>query len=234
MSDPTVQPHPADTYLAQVGAALADLPEAERAELLAEVEEHLTETVRELDARADDAGLVARLGSPLAYAAELRAGAGLAPLPEPGTGPVPTSEHQSIRQWAATVAATPVLRGSLDYLRDLKPAWWALRGYLLVALMLATLTQGVHILTGGAGSQLHTFGSYQLALVSPGPNEGHRAYLLLILAAVIASIVLGRAAPRFPAPARLALGALDLAAVVTLLAYPTWWLAPAFRTFIGL
>lgn len=100
--------------------------------------------------------------------------------------------------------------------------------------MLAILTQGLHILRGGAGSQLHTFGYYQLAFVSPGANEGHPAYLLIALAAVIASVGLGRTAPRLPVPARLLLGALDLAAVFTFLAYPTWWLAPAFRTFIAL
>lgn len=234
MSDPTVQPHPVHTYLTQVSTALADLPDLERTELLAEVEEHLAETLRDLDADADHPGLVGRLGSPLAYAAELRAGAGLAPPAEPGKERVPAGEHQSIREWVDTLAATPVLQGPLHYLRDLKPAWWALRAYLLVGLVLAILAQGLHVLGGGAGSQLHTFGYYQLAFVSPGPNGGHRAFLLIVLAAVIASVVLGRAAPRLPAPARLLLGALDLAAVFAFLAYPTWWLAPAFRTFIAL
>jgi hypothetical protein len=247
VTDPTVQPHPANTYLSEVNTALADLPDVERAELMAEVKEHLDEALRELDAGADHQALVVRLGTPTAYAAELRASAGLAPLPEPAATSAPSGKNESSREWVKALAATPALRGSLSYLRDLRPAWWALRGYLLVALMLAILTQGLQILPSGVadigprqlahpalGDLLHTIGYYDLAFVDPGPNAGHPIYLLIVLGAVIASVMLGRAAPRLPVPARLLIGALNLAAVFAFFAYPTWWLGPAFRSFAGL
>jgi uncharacterized membrane protein len=99
VTDPTVQPHPANTYLSEVNTALADLPDVERAELMAEVKEHLDEALRELDAGADHQALVVRLGTPTAYAAELRASAGLAPLPEPAATSAPSGENESIREW---------------------------------------------------------------------------------------------------------------------------------------
>lgn len=55
-----------------------------------------------------------------------------------------------------------------------------------------------------------------------------------MLAAVVTSVVLGRCAGRLPHPVRLAMTALDVLAVFTLLAYPTWWMGPAFAYFAAL
>ena len=65
-------------YAAEVRAQFADLPDAESADLLEDLEDHLREVA------AEDAGtLRERLGAPAAYARELRQAAG---LPEPGEG----------------------------------------------------------------------------------------------------------------------------------------------------
>ncbi len=89
-------------FLAGVRAALADLPETEVAEILDDVRAHLAELRAEsvAEAGAESGGgapagsglgaLTARLGTPAAYAAELRTAAGYptAPLPaaRPGRG----------------------------------------------------------------------------------------------------------------------------------------------------
>src|SRR5262245_27801142 len=60
-------------YLGRVRAALADLPTDARDELIEDLPDHLAEVL------AEDAGtLTERLGEPEAYAAELRAAAGMA------------------------------------------------------------------------------------------------------------------------------------------------------------
>ena len=69
-------------YAAAVRAAVADLGDDERAQLLDDLEAHLHEVAAE-----SGTPLTARLGPPEAYAAELRAAYG-APPPRPGGGPV--------------------------------------------------------------------------------------------------------------------------------------------------
>jgi HAAS domain-containing protein len=226
VSEPVVLPGAAQMYLSHVSAALADLSDTDRVELLAEVHEHLTETALAADYADDYAVLVERLGDPRRYAAELRAGADLPPAPE-GDETAGSADGPSIRDWLTAKAAMPPIRELRRYLLDLRPAWWALRGYLLVALLLAVLTQG-------SGYRLHTFGSYAEALDPRGNSGRSPAWVLAVVAAVVASIALGRTTPRFPPAARLAVVVLDAAAVFTFFAYPTWWLAPAFRSFAGL
>ena len=63
-------------YATAVRAAFADLPAPERELLLEDLEDHLAEVAAE-----GEGPLAARLGAPEAYAAELRASAG---LPAPG------------------------------------------------------------------------------------------------------------------------------------------------------
>lgn len=67
----------ARAYLAAVREALAGLPADEVADITEELREHLTDVVDELGADADAEALVARLGPPRDYAAELRVAAGL-------------------------------------------------------------------------------------------------------------------------------------------------------------
>jgi len=68
-----------DRFLTRMRAALSDLPPAEVDELLEDTEEH----VRELSREHGEDQLELRLGSPEAYAAELRSTAGYPPPPEP-------------------------------------------------------------------------------------------------------------------------------------------------------
>ena len=95
----------AQSYLDRVGAALADLPDEERADLLDELGTHVDEIAAE-----GASSLEARLGSPEDYAAELRASAG---------GQV----------WLDR----PFVASMWDFLGSLRPAWWVLRGWLIVA-----------------------------------------------------------------------------------------------------
>ncbi|PRX48342.1 hypothetical protein B0I33_104158 [Prauserella shujinwangii] len=70
-------------YLARVRTALADLPAAEVDEILDDVRPHLLEIAAELGERAGVDAMSERIGTPEAYAAELRA-AGDYPPPPPG------------------------------------------------------------------------------------------------------------------------------------------------------
>ena len=99
-----------DAYAAQVRAALADLPAADRDDLLADLEDHLTEVAAEGE-------LTELLGAPAAYAAELRSSAGLPPPSAAGDRPA--------RVRPAWLTAT------LDFLPELRPGWWVLRGLLI-------------------------------------------------------------------------------------------------------
>ena len=165
-----------DAYVEGVRQALAGIDPATREELLEDLPEHLAEV------QAEGTGtLVERLGTPEAYAAELRATAGLiGGFPDP-----PTSRFASpaeirgrvealLRQ--ADVRVGPVIGypKASDFLVLLRPAWWVLRGY-LAAMALAVLlntNDGIGLL----------------------PRLGHNELVALILltGAVIASILLGK------------------------------------------
>jgi hypothetical protein len=110
-----------DRYVAEVAAHLGALPEADRAELLDDLREHLAEVAAEADG-----SLVSRLGSPADYAAELLASAGLAPGQE-RAGLV----EQARATWRMVEASTPY-RSVADFLPELRPAWWVLRAIALV------------------------------------------------------------------------------------------------------
>ena len=112
-------------YVEAVRAALADLPAATRDELLEDLPEHLAEVQDE-----DTGSLADRLGTPEAYAAELRATADLAAPDEP---------EDRYAEWRDTVlsrlrAADTWIGPSIGYERAseffilLRPAWWVLRG----------------------------------------------------------------------------------------------------------
>jgi hypothetical protein len=125
-------------YVEAVRAALADLPDATRDELLEDLPEHLAEV------KADGAGsLTDRLGTPEAYAAELRATAGfVGGFPDP---PPPRTDHwaefrdPALRRLRALDVKVGPLFGyakASQFLVLLRPAWWVLRGY-LVAMVVA-------------------------------------------------------------------------------------------------
>jgi hypothetical protein len=118
-------------YVFAVRAALGDLPESLRDELLEDLPEHLAEVL------ADGEGsLTERLGSPEAYAADLRGTAGfVGGFPDP---PARTHQLAELRDQAlARLRAADVRLGPIlgyprvsDFLVLLRPAWWVLRGYL--------------------------------------------------------------------------------------------------------
>jgi hypothetical protein len=150
-------------YVAEVGLALADLPDEERDELLEDVGLHVGEVERE---GADD--LVARLGPPDAFAAELRAAAGLPPRPAPAPVPLRAVLTRHLERIGNR------LRWVGD-LRDLAPAWWVARAYVGVTVVAAVVGDG--------------WSSTRPWL----PSIGSDAFsVALLLAAVVASVALGR------------------------------------------
>lgn len=145
MSEPTiVMREDVESYVEAVGRRLTDLPDEERADLLDELREHATSITRE-DSAVD---LVRRLGTPDAYAAELRAAAG---LPEPGRRGIGTW----LRGIGARVAASRWWPAVGRFARDMTPVAWAVRGAVAVWLVLLVLgdlgsTARVLLLLAGA------------------------------------------------------------------------------------
>ena len=121
------------TYAASVRAALSDLPPDQADVLLEDLEDHLREV-------ATDAGgsLAERLGPPDQYARELRAAYGVA---HAGA----TRQHPLLRD--VTVAISRVTTSSWyrqvrAFLPELRPAWWVLRAYLAVLIVMAAISPG--------------------------------------------------------------------------------------------
>jgi hypothetical protein len=163
-------------YVFAVRAALGDLPESLRDELLEDLPEHLAEVL------ADGEGsLTERLGSPEAYAADLRATAGfVGGFPDPPTRIrrlVEVRDRALARLRAADIRFGPLLGYARvsEFLVLLRPAWWVLRGYLaamVFAWMLDTSPQPIGLLPRIGGSEV--------------------VALLLLGGAILASIWLGR------------------------------------------
>lgn len=107
-------------YAAAVRAALADVPAERSEELLDDLEEHLAEVAAD-----DDAPLVFRLGSPEAYAHELRTAAGLPAGPGDGAAGSGAGLVDRLRSWG------PV-REVEAFLPELRPAWWVVRAWAAV------------------------------------------------------------------------------------------------------
>jgi YD repeat-containing protein len=130
---PTVNDRVRD-FVAAVGEHFADLPGAERDELLTDLEQHLTE----LAAEAPDV-LETEIADPAAYAAELRAGAGLSDrTKEPGPiARLTTATRDRVRR----VLDHPRLTPLHELLPTLRPAWWIVRGWAPVVI-LAMMLQG--------------------------------------------------------------------------------------------
>src|SRR3954447_13554507 len=164
----------AQDYLAAVELELADLPVDDRSALLEDLSLHL----EAMAAEDDDRPLAVRLGQPSTYAAELRAAAGL-----PARGASPGSGGLDLRARVDAVLASaafrrvaPALRGTGRLLAELRPAWWVLRGYLVVL---------VPCMVGR---------DYAEDFPVPAPMRSHLLGVLLVAAAVAGSVVLGRRA----------------------------------------
>ncbi len=142
----------AEAYLAAVRAELGHLSEEERGDLLEDLALHLAEVaVDDADGEEGPVGLVARLGQPAEYAAELRAAAGLPARPDspPSADPTTTSLFDTLaRSQAVRLARSgwqhPWAREARAFLAQLAPAWWLLRGYLVVALVTWRSADGVN------------------------------------------------------------------------------------------
>lgn len=157
-------------YLAAVRGHLADLPADERDDLLEDLEAHVHEVAAATDGPLDEA-----LGSAAAFAAELRASAGLAP-----SAGRRGRTLDRLRRRADTVGRHPWTRAVVAFLPELRPAWWVARGWLLVWL-LAEATGG----DAGWFPLPELFGNAFVGLVATAP-------------AVAWSVRLGRS----PAPLR--------------------------------
>lgn len=132
MADETPQDDVA-RYAAAVRAALSDLAPDEREVLLEDLEQHLAEVRAE-----SDAPLTSRLGSPDAYARELRAAYG-------APGHARRRRFPRIRRTVGVavsrLTASKSYQAVREYLPELRPAWWVLRAYLVV-LVLAVMFRG--------------------------------------------------------------------------------------------
>jgi hypothetical protein len=119
-------------FAAAVREALNDLAADEVEDLTDGLEADLSEQA------ADGGGAPV---DPTAYAAELRAAAGLAPRAESRRGPgaeLDLMRAQLHRAWdgaARVIQSKPFLRAIVDLLGAMRPVWWAARGLLLFGLV---------------------------------------------------------------------------------------------------
>jgi uncharacterized membrane protein len=130
------------TYAATVRAQLADLPAIERDALLEDLEQHLAEVAAE-----GEGSLVDRLGPPEDYALELRRAYGADQPSAPATHkPKPQTNGEylvdSVRAAVARVIESNWVRQILAFLPELRPAWWVLRAYLAVLILVAAFSRG--------------------------------------------------------------------------------------------
>ncbi|MEU7867874.1 hypothetical protein [Dactylosporangium sp. NPDC049140] len=122
-----------DYYLERVAAALADLPPEVRDDLMEDLPAHFAEVLEE-----QGGSLVDRLGPPAAYAAELRAAAGV----ESGSRTVRAGiDLDQLRSRLRTLDERSGriigYERTSDFLRLLRPAWWVARGVAVVVLVFA-------------------------------------------------------------------------------------------------
>ena len=176
--------HQVGRYATAVRAAFADLPGPRRELLLEDLEDHLLEVAAEAGGP-----LTERLGRPEAYAAELRASAGLAPAAgraarPRGVGPWlrETWGAVQLRRLWGTASTHPAGRAVLEFLPELRPAWWVLRGYLAVQALSVALSYLGADLGGLSFPVPQLFGSRVLGLLATA-------------AAVAGSVALGRRGP---------------------------------------
>ena len=126
MTAAPVVPSELEAYLAAVREALADLPSAERDDLVAEVEASLLESAGE-----SSGPIATRLGPPEDFAAELRAAAGLQAVASAPRRELP-DVVAAVRTWAANDQTIASVRRLAS---DLAPIWWFARGYVAVGVL---------------------------------------------------------------------------------------------------
>ena len=112
-------------YVMQVRTALADLPAEDVEEFTTGMEADLAERLAE----PGEGTLGDRLGTPEVYAAELRSAAG---LPQ-RVAIVPTRVSAGERISAGWSRLSGQVLAAAPWLSDLRPLWWAVRGFTLAA-----------------------------------------------------------------------------------------------------
>ena len=187
----------AEAYLAAVRAELGHLSEEERGDLLEDLALHLAEVAVD-DAGEEPVGLVARLGEPAEYAAELRAAAGLPAPPDTVATAAASPASPDLLSEAVRVVKSawnhPWAREAGAFIRQLAPAWWLVRGYLVVGLLAWQTPDGVP--------------DFPVPAVAGSQVLGAAA----VVAAMAASVLLGRRA--LPPAGRVFVLALDVAVAV--------------------
>jgi hypothetical protein len=188
MTAATAVPPDVAAYLAAVRASLDDLPEAERDDLVSEVEASLVESIEE------GSPIAARLGPPEEFAAELRSAAGLHdPVVQP-RGP------SRLTLLASRLARDPRVVVARRLGAELAPIWWVARAYLAVGAVAYALDTG----WSTRYPILPRFGTAELGLA-------------LIVLAVVASVLVGLQMRRHGSPIPRLTAALNAALVVAIL-----------------
>lgn len=167
-------PSEVKAYLDEVRLYLDDLPEAERDDLLEDLEQHLSEVVAE-----GDEPLAARLGAPADYAAELRQSAGLPPRGAAADSSLARLVHRarasSLGRVVTGVASHRTTRAVRDFLPEARPGWWVARALVGMAAWMVT-------------TQYVSYGDLPVP-----PVAGSRfVTVALVVGAVWASVWLGR------------------------------------------
>lgn len=115
-------------YIEAVRVRIAGLPQERRAELLDDLTHHLAELAAE-----PDADLADHLGEPDDFAEEYLTSAGVDPSPRRSTDVMRTA----VRDRMTGLANHPWVAAVLDFLPELRPAWWVVRAYVPVSAALA-------------------------------------------------------------------------------------------------
>jgi hypothetical protein len=169
-------------FVDAVRAQLDDLSDEEVIELTGGLEADLTDALAEEGATPAE-----RYGDPVEYARELRSAAGLPPRrsspSRAGGGPAwsAVGPQQRYQDAVRSLEQQPWWPSVRDFLVVLRPAWWVLRAWVAVQLvMLSTVGSDVPGMLGGTGD---------------GVIRGGWPGFLLLLVAVVISVQLGRRTP---------------------------------------
>ena len=191
----TVTEQEISSYAEAVRRALADLPPDVRDELTEDLPEHLTEVAAETEGSLAD-----RLGTPEAYATELRVAAGVRAAPPMGRN-LDDRIAEAVRlvrsrMGVVDLRAGPVLgyERASDFLALLRPGWWVLRAYLLAMLITVLTTSEFYLMPELGGSVVAGF--------------------LMLIALVVGSVWLGRRERRLNVWPRIFVSALSVTLVL--------------------
>lgn len=195
MNAEAVMPAEAREYVERVRIALADLPAEEREELLADLETSLREGSGEGVASPEQ-----RLGTAEAFAADLRAAAGLKPPAAPGPDTGSASGWSQFTAAVSGFAKHPATAATIKAGRELAPVWWVARAFLILAIFGVVLAQPQNL--GGL------------------PMLGGVMFNLMVLGViVVGSVAAGLIGRRLSGPARAVLVVANIALVLVALPY---------------